>query len=584
MRFDGIQNSFTAGEISPSLFGRSDLEKYLTGLAIAENVIVQPEGGVIKRGGSHYIAEVKNSSKATILVEFSYKNQYSYTLEFGNLYIRVYVNKTQVQNGGSSYEITTTYTDSEVGELRFTQESDTFYIVHKDHPPAKLTRSDHDNWTLANISFTFDSGHAWTANDYPTLTWFFEQRHFFASTPTKLNGVWGSRSADYTNMTLGTGLDDEGIEIVVKAATKFLWSSSGQEILLGGSNAEFKISTNSLNEAMTPSNIRAVPHTSYGSSLSFPARIDEGIVFVTKGKRNIRRLVSGLKAEAYSGTYTASNIMALSKHITKSGIINLVYSTAPDSIIWGIREDGVLIGVSYEPEHNVYGWHRHIIGGADVIVKSIAVSKAVEDTDNDELWLIVERTIDGSTVQYIEYIDKGLSIEDDLEDSFFVDSGITATGSGLTLVANLDHLEGEEVNILGDGAKQTSKTVSGGEVILDTPADKVHVGLPYSGIIETLPIEGGNPIGTSQTLIKRIKNTSLRLDRSVGFKIGNVHGDLDEYYFGPPVMDEATPLFTGDTEPTPFSGGYDKQSRLRIESNDPLPFNLLAIIYRARTE
>ena len=584
MRFDGIQNSFTAGEISPSLFGRADLEKYLTGLAIAENVIVQPEGGVIKRGGSHYVAEVKDSSKSTILIEFNYKNQYSYILEFGNLYIRVYVDRTQVQDGGAPYEITTTYTDSEVADLRFTQESDTFYIVHKDHPPAKLTRSDHDNWTLANISFTFDSGHAWTANDYPTLTWFFEQRHFFASTPTKLNGVWGSRSADYTNMTLGTGLDDEGIEIIVKAATKFLWASPGQEILLGGSNAEFKISTNSLNEAMTPSNIRAVPHTNYGSSLSFPARIDEGIVFVAKGKRSIRRLVSGLKAEAYSGTYTASNIMALSKHVTKSGIVNLVYSTAPDSIIWGIREDGVLIGVSYEPEHNVYGWHRHIIGGADVVVKSIAVAKAVEGTDNDELWLIVERTVDGSTVQHIEYIDKGLPIEDDLEDSFFIDSGVTATGSGLTLVANLDHLEGEEVSILGDGAKQTSKTVSGGEVILDTPVDKVHVGLPYSGIIETLPIEGGNPIGTSQTLIKRIKNTSLRLDRSVGFKIGNVHGDLDEYYFGPPVMNEATPLFTGDTEPIPFSGGYDRQSRLRIESNDPLPFNLLAIMYRARTE
>lgn len=583
MRFDGIQNNFTAGEISPSLFGRTDLEKYFTGLAIAENVIVQPEGGVIKRGGSRYIEEVKDSSKSTIIVEFNYKNQYSYILEFGNLYIRVYRDGEQIQSGGSPYEITTTYTDSEVDELRFTQESDTFYIVHKDHAPAKLTRSAHDNWTLANISFSFTSGHAWTANDYPTLTWFFEQRHFFATTPTKLNGVWGSRSADYTNMELGTGLDNEGIEIEVKAATKFLWASPGQEILLGGSNAEFKISSNALNEAVTPSNIRAVPHTSYGSSSAFPVRIDEGVVFISKGGQKIRRFIAESRAEVSTGMYRATNIMALNRHVAKSSVLNLTWYTSPDPIIWGVREDGILIGLTYEPEYNIYGWHRHEIGGTDTKVKSITVERAVEGTNRDKLWLVVERTIDGSTVQYIEYIDEGLLAEDDVEDSFFVDSGITATGSGLTLVANLDHLEGEEVSMLGDGARQSNKIVSGGEIILDSPVDKIHVGLPYSGIVETLPIEGGNPIGTSQTLIKRIKSTSLRLDRSIGFKIGNVHGDLDEYYFGPPIMDEATLLFTGDTEHIPFSGGYDKQSRLRIESNDPLPFNLLALIYRART-
>ena len=582
MEFDNIQSNFTAGEVSPKLWGRVELEKYLAGLAIVENMIVQPHGGVIRRGGFHYITEVKDSSKVTRVVEFNYKNTYAYILEFGENYIRVYVNREQVLDGAVAYEIVTTYIEAEILDLRFEQDTDTLYITHKDHPPAKLTRAAHDNWTLANISFTFDAGHAWTANDYPALNWFYEQRHFFAATPSKLNGVWASKSALYTDMRLGTGLDNEGLEFIVKMVYKFLWASAGQEINLGGSNAEFKLASNALNEAITPSNIRPTLSTNYGSIFASPVRIDDSVVFVQKGGRKFRRFAADYQSGSYSDSYKASDITILSSHIATSGILNLVYSTVPDSIIWACRVDGVLIGITYEPDHKVFGWHRHIVGGTDVKVKSLAVAKAVEGVTQDELWAVIERTIDGSTVQYIEYMIDGLSEEQSIEDAFFVDSGITKTGSAFTLVDELDHLEGEEVQILGDGAVQAPKTVSGGEITLDQAVDKVHVGLQYISVMETLPIEGGNPLGTSQGHLKRIKNVSLRLDRSIGFSLGDVYGNLDQYYFGPSVMNEPLILFTGDTEPMPFTGSYDRQSRLKIMQDAPLPFNLLAIMYQAK--
>lgn len=583
MKFDNIQSDFTAGEISPKFVGRVTLEKYFSGLTILENMIVQPSGGINRRGGFHFVAEVKDSTKDTLIVEFNFADEYTYILEFGNLYIRVFVNNAPVMDGASPYEIVTTYTESELFDLRFTQDADTLYITHKDHAPATLTRSAHDNWTLADISFDFDVGHEWTANDYPMLSWFYEQRHFFATTPSIPNGIWASQSADYTNMELGTGLDNEGLEFIIKSAYKFLWASAGQEILLGGSNAEFKLSANALNEALTPSNVRPVLQTNYGSTFLTVVRIDDSVVFTQKGKRKFRRLASNFQSGSYSDSYKASDITLLSSHIAESGVLGVVYSTIPDAIIWAFRNDGTLIGLTYEPEYNVFGWHRQLIGGTNAKVKSIAMSSGVGDTDVDELWAIIEHTVNEATVKHICYMGVGLSDEDDIEDAFFVDFGVTKTGSGFTTVDNLGHLEGEEVQILADGAKQAPKTVESGEIELDSAADVAHVGKQYISTIVTLPIEGGNPVGTSQGQIKRIKNVGLRLHRSLGFKLGDVYGNLDQYYFGPPpIMNDPIPLFTGDTEPIPFAGSYDRQSKLKITQDEPLPFNLLAIMYQAR--
>jgi len=585
VEFNNIQSNFTAGEIGPEFLGRVELEKYFYGVATLENMIVKPSGGLFKRGGFHYITDVKDATKNTVLINFIFRDTYSYILEFGDLYIRVYINHEQVQSGATAYEIITTYTTDEVKDLRFSQDSDTLYITHKDHPPATLTRIAHDNWTLADIVFTFDAGHEWTAGDYPSLNWFYEQRHFFTATPTVPNGLWASQSVDYTNMQLGTGQDNEGIEIIVKSAYKFLWGIAGDEITLGGSNAEFKLSANALNEPITPSNIRPSSQTKYGSTFTPCAQIDNSILFIQKGGRKLRRLaLSPESSGSYSNVYTAPDLTLLNSTVTKNGIVGIESMTSPESIIWAIREDGILVGLTYEPEHKIYGWHRHNIGGTDAKIKNIAVASAPSGERVDDLWAIIEHTINGSTTQYLAYMDEGLSDEKDIEDSFFLDAGITKTGTGLTLVANLDHLEGEEVQILGDGAKQAPKTVVGGEITLDTAADKVHVGLSYKSIIETNPVEWKNPEGTSQGKLKRISEISLRLHRSLGFDIGDVYGNLDTYYFGPPIMDEVTSLFTGDTEPMPFAGGYDLQSKIRIEHKEPLPFNLLAIIYRGRTK
>ena len=155
-RFDPVQTNFTAGELSPRLKGNFQLDKYKQGLQTLENMLVQPHGGVSRRGGFKYVAEVKTSSKTTVLHSFNYKDEFSYILEFGDQYIRFYRNQAQIQNGGSPYEVATTYLEAELRDLRIAQDEDTLYIVHKNHLPAQLTRSAHATWALANVAFSYD--------------------------------------------------------------------------------------------------------------------------------------------------------------------------------------------------------------------------------------------------------------------------------------------------------------------------------------------------------------------------------------------------------------------------------------------
>ena len=153
MRLSPIINSFASGELSPRLMGRTDSPKYATGCEVMENFMALPHGGAKRRGGTRFINEVKNSAHTTRLIPFEFSVDQTYVLEFGNNYIRFYTNGGQVQASGSAYEISTTYTHSQVNELQFAQNADVMWIVHPSHKPRKLTRLAHATWTLVDEAF-----------------------------------------------------------------------------------------------------------------------------------------------------------------------------------------------------------------------------------------------------------------------------------------------------------------------------------------------------------------------------------------------------------------------------------------------
>ncbi len=150
-----IQSSFNAGELSPRMLGRTDVRFYYTGLQKCENFIPFVQGGLTKRTGTQYVAEVKDSNALTRLVPFQFSTVQNYILEFGNLYFRIYRNRGRVESPpGTPVEVVTPWTTAQLRDLKFTQSADTLYVFHPDHPVRKITRTSDTAWTLTQPTFT----------------------------------------------------------------------------------------------------------------------------------------------------------------------------------------------------------------------------------------------------------------------------------------------------------------------------------------------------------------------------------------------------------------------------------------------
>lgn len=145
-----IQPSFAGGELSPSLWGRVDLNKYAVGLRRLENFIVHPHGGVSRRPGMRYVAPAKGSCR---LVAFQHSLEQAYVLEFGDKYIRFFKGGAPVMANGVPYEIATPYSEEEVWELGFTQSADVLFICHERHTPMELARYNDTFWTLSKFKY-----------------------------------------------------------------------------------------------------------------------------------------------------------------------------------------------------------------------------------------------------------------------------------------------------------------------------------------------------------------------------------------------------------------------------------------------
>jgi hypothetical protein len=149
------QPSFGKGEVSPSLYGRIDLSSYSIGAKIIENFLVARSGGLVNTPGTQFIGEVKDSSKRTRLIPFSFNTEQTYILEFGDLYMRVIKDGGYVLDDSDVvYEIVTPFLEAELSLLKYMQSADVMTINHRSHPQSELTRTGHAAWTLTVPSFT----------------------------------------------------------------------------------------------------------------------------------------------------------------------------------------------------------------------------------------------------------------------------------------------------------------------------------------------------------------------------------------------------------------------------------------------
>lgn len=143
-----ISTNFTAGEFSPRLRGRVDVDKYNASAQLLSDVVVMREGGVTSRPSLDYMGEIKSSAVAGRIIPFVYSTDTSYLIELGVNVIRIWKSGALVLSGGIPVEVVTTYTEAELPFIDFTQSGDTMFLAHPAHPLARLRRFSDTRWVL----------------------------------------------------------------------------------------------------------------------------------------------------------------------------------------------------------------------------------------------------------------------------------------------------------------------------------------------------------------------------------------------------------------------------------------------------
>jgi hypothetical protein len=449
---------------------------------------------------------------------------------------------------------------------------------------------------------------------YPTCPSFFNGRLWMGGCPAAVERVDGSKSGDYLNFA---ETDTTGVVVAASAVNATLDSDDVQAIfwmrgnsaglVCGTSQGEWLVSSSSLGEAISSLNITAKQSLDNGVANLQPTRADGNLIYVQHGNRKVRE-ISFLY---YENKLKSKNLSILAEHITKgptallTGIREIAYQQELSSVVWGVRLDGVLVGMTYSTDDKVEAWHRHILGGFSnaghtlpPVVESMCVIPSI-DSLTDTVYLVVQRYIGGRIVRYNEFMNKIWERGDAQSSAFFVDAGLTYSGSPTLTFGGLNHLAGETIQVLADGATVPDVTVDAfGNVTLPpnftvAPAgySMVNFGYGFNSDGQTLRPEAGSAQGTAQGKIQRNHRVAFRLHDSLDISVGPTFntsglGKLTRLPFRTSKMatNAVVPLFSGDKTDFIWESAYSTANYVCFRFDQPLPGTVISIMPRIETQ
>lgn len=553
-RVKHIQHSLNGGILAETAYGRVDVAKYYNSVKDGLNVNCHPHGGMFKRSGLKYIDTLAGDGR---LIKFAFNTSQYYMLVFTNNNIAVYEDDIKIQ------DVTTTYTLAQVQELGYAQSADTMVITHKDHQPAALVRNSGTGvWSISNITLsnipTYDYGSGAesvisASRGWPKVCTFYEARLWFAGLKSRPQTILGSKTNDFYNLDLGTGLADEGIydTLDTDQINPIVNIFPGRQLQVFTEGGEFSNGA----RPITPEDSAWTRHTNYGSKEGVrPELLDGATLYIDRTGRNLREFVYSFSEDSYTSQSASTLAYEI---ITAPTDATVVRGTAEDisNFVLLVNADGTLAVFNTLRIEEVAGWTRW---GTDGLFKS---AEAVYD----DLYFIVSR-------------DNGYFLEK-LSSNAYSDSFIEVSAGGPT-ITGLGHLEGQEVQIIADGSVMLPQTVSGGEVTTERTFTSAQVGLGYNSIIELLPVAPNLGGGSSINRHKRILKTTLRIKDTLGMKVNDKTVSFRK--FGAGVL---------DVTPQPFSGikeirhlGFGRLENITITSDTATPFRLLSIESEVQTK
>ncbi len=395
--------------------------------------------------------------------------------------------------------------------------------------------------------------------------------------------VFTSKTGEFDNFQIGEE-DDAGLEFRQAGggqANDIVWLADADGFLIVATTGGIRaLSGSGIDEALTPSSFKNRKSRVYGCARVAPVDAGSSFLYLTRSRMVIAELVQNA-----SGRFQAEDVGQISEHIPKKGVVEMAFQTDPDPILWFPLDNGELGGYTHQPAQEVRGMHRHRIAGSFSgsswgIVEAACVTPGQGAAD--DVWLVVKRTINGSTKRYIEII-QGAFEYSELNDAFEVDCGLTYSGSAVGTVSGLSHLEGQTVSVLADGKVYSGLTVSSGGVTLpgSATAAKWQVGLPFTPQAKTLELDVGGGDGSRIGRRKKVGRIILSVMETdtTGLQVKTAERGGWTSVKIPTVVasDGLANLYTGNID-IPVDGSWDSMGQIEIRHINPTPCTIRAII------
>lgn len=395
-------------------------------------------------------------------------------------------------------------------------------------------------------------------NGYPKMACFFQDRLVLAATKKEPYSIWMSRTGDYPNFGIekvdGGVTDDSAIkaDLITRNGFEILHLVPAKDLVILTTGNEWIIEGSSV---ITPAKINPRPQTMRGSNTCPPQHIGNRIVHVQRSGKTVRDLGYQYDADNYNG----DDLTLLATHLTEGHkLVSSAYIQEPNSTLYYVRDDGVLLSLAFIKEQNVFAWSHQKTDGK---YKKVA---SIPNGASDVLYVTVERN--GKT--YIERFNP------DIEAAVYMDSYITGSGSSI----GAPHLIGKTVQVLADGTRMQDEIVpENGLVTFGQSFSDITIGLAYETRVEQPGPDIGLKEGTMQARISKINTVVLRVEKSYGGHIGYTFKDkdMDELRY-----EDYETLETGDiVQQMPVANiGSNTKNHICIKHDEPFPFELNAII------
>lgn len=405
-----------------------------------------------------------------------------------------------------------------------------------------------------------------TSGKYPSTVTYFDQRRCFGATDEAPQTCWMTKVGTERNFATSIPtVDDDAISfrIASREQNRIRHMVALGDLLLLTAGGEWRVFTGN-GDPLTPSTLQARPQSYVGASNVQPVTTSASALYVQAQGNRVRELL--YSDNGGPGAYKSEDMSVLVPHLVDGySIVDMAFSRGPTPLLWVVRSDGTLLGNTYLPEQRVRAWHHHDTAG------SFESVTCVVEGNEDVLYVVVKRRINGRDVRYIERLNTMLFSS--AADCFHVDSGLTYSGAATATISGLWHLEGETVSVLGDGAVFPRVTVTNGSITLDHAVTKAQIGLPITADLQTLPL----PLEASaygQGFAKNVVKVWLRVLRSGGIFAGPTFTQLREFKQRTTEPYGSPPALVTDEIEIPLTGSWTTNGQVVVRQSDPLPLTI----------